>query len=97
MLPPQVRIWEADCAVVVRDAQQGPGAGMGEETVVVDHAYHLGLTPQEEPRQRLINVCEIVLDRVQEFVAEATAMPWPGERVMPKPHVTVRAGSLICR
>lgn len=96
-LPPEVRIAAEDCAVIVRDAQHGPGAGMGEEVVLVDHVYHLGLTPQEEPRQRLINACEVVLDRVQEFVAEATAMPWPGEKAMPQPHVTIRSGSLMCR
>jgi hypothetical protein len=96
VLPPEVRISEADCAVIVRDAQQGPGAGMGEEVVLVDHAYHLGLT-EEDPRQRAINACEVVLDRVQEFVAEATGVPWPGGKVMPQPHVTIRAGSLMCR
>lgn len=90
VLPPLVRISEADCAVVLRDA------GVTEEVVLVDHAYHLGLTG-DEPRQRLITACEVVLDKVQEFAAEATALPWPGEKVMPQAHVTVRNGSLLCR
>lgn len=96
VLPPEVRIWVGDCAVIVRDAQQGPGAGTGEEVVLVDFVYHFGLTPEEEPRQRLINACKVVLDRVQEFVAEATAMPWPGENSFPSPHVTIRNGMLMC-
>ena len=81
---------EADFAVVLRDA------GAAEEVVLVGHAYHLGL-PGGERRRRLITACELVLGKVQEFVAEATALPWPGEKVMPPPHVTVRDGSLMCR
>ncbi len=91
VLPPEVQISEAQSAVIVRDA------GMGEELVLVDRAYHLGLTHDDDPRQQLIKACEVVLDRVQEFAAEATATPWPGEKTMPQPHVTIRGGSLVCR
>lgn len=34
------------------------------------------------------------LDALQDYVAEATHEPWPGERTMPEPHAEVR-GSML--
>lgn len=97
VLPMGIAVREADHVIVVTGAERGPGAGWGEEVVLVDQLYHLGLDSAEEPRERLINACRVILERVQECVAEATAIPWPGEKSMPEPHVTIRDGSLICR
>jgi hypothetical protein len=34
------------------------------------------------------------LDALQDYIAEATHDPWPGERTMPEPHAEVR-GSML--
>jgi hypothetical protein len=44
-----------------------------------------------DPDESLRAACLHVLDTVQDVVAEATADPWPGTRIMPEPSVEVTA------
>jgi hypothetical protein len=40
--------------------------------------------------ERIGAVSEQALDEFQDYVAEATARPWPGQRQVPAPHAEVR-------
>lgn len=51
VLPPGIRIYAGPHAVVIRDAADGPGAGSGEEVILVDAVYHFGLAPDRSRRR----------------------------------------------
>ena len=99
VLPSGVAIHRGSNVVVIRDAAHGPGAGLGEEHILVDAVYHFGLAPELEfttAHERLAAACRVVLDRTQEFVAEATGQPWPGTTSFPEPHAVVAGGEVRC-
>jgi hypothetical protein len=57
---------------------------------VAEHFSEYGATDEE----RTVAVATGALDQLQDYVAEATTDPWPGEASMPLPFVQVRDGVL---
>ena len=77
-MPDVVEITVVGDEIEIRSADQG--------AVLID----VGGLYWDDSDERLLEACRLVLDNVQDFVAEITTDPWPGTSEMPEPvvHVT---------
>lgn len=91
VVPPRVQVHSEGSTVVVRGDDFGVAGG---PTHIELGWFDLGTVPPPDPREQVVGACLMVLEQVQDFVAEATTEPWPGERTMPTPHVTIRNGQI---
>jgi cold shock CspA family protein len=62
--------------------------------VRVDLPSYFGVHATEEEKEQTIYFAERVLDELQDYVSEATHMPWPGTTRQPSPHSRIAGGQL---
>lgn len=92
VLPPDVEVRSRGTSIAVSGKNSWAAGGPTE----IDLAS-LELDSAADPHEQVVGACLLVLERVQDFVAEVTTVPWPGERSMPTAHATIRNGQIHCR
>lgn len=100
VMPSNMQVYTDGATVVVR--AEGVGVAGGPTHIDLQQVawFDLGIVPvpdARKEREMLVGAVLVVLEQVQEFVAEATTEPWPGERSMPPPHASISHGHIHCR